>query len=166
MAAGSPGQRRSRRRRPRRASGSSVHAAVRPSTGAVEQPRGDSAGTAGRGSVTRVTVVQRRRRPLRPPPTGPDHPAAGLPGAPVYPVDGGVNGPGRIPIVWSKKMSAIFFAAGPSACQRHLPKVRNIDVAPTILRLLDVPAADTVQGRAINLCGWGDDGKDGQKRDE
>jgi predicted AlkP superfamily pyrophosphatase or phosphodiesterase len=65
-----------------------------------------------------------------------------------------------------REMSAIFLAAGPSACQRRLERVRNIDIAPTILRLLDVPVADTVQGRAINLCGWGDDRKHGRKWDE
>jgi arylsulfatase A-like enzyme len=31
--------------------------------------------------------------------------------------------------------------------------VRNIDVAPTILGLLDVTPAATVQGRPIDLCG-------------
>jgi hypothetical protein len=65
-----------------------------------------------------------------------------------------------------REMSAIFFAAGPSACQRYLHKVRNIDVAPTILRLLDAPAADVVQGRAINLCGWGEGRSFGRKWDE
>ncbi|HKC43522.1 MAG TPA: alkaline phosphatase family protein [Burkholderiales bacterium] len=52
-----------------------------------------------------------------------------------------------------KEMSAIFFAAGPAVCERgEIERVRNIDVAPTILRLLDVDPAATVQGRAIDLC--------------
>jgi len=50
------------------------------------------------------------------------------------------------------EMSAIFFAAGPDVCRGELERVRNIDVAPTILRLLDVAPAQTVQGRAIDLC--------------
>jgi arylsulfatase A-like enzyme len=49
--------------------------------------------------------------------------------------------------------------------------VRRIDVAPTILAILGVPPADTVQGRALRLCGkHGDDhsrGKHGhEKRDD
>jgi hypothetical protein len=60
------------------------------------------------------------------------------------------------------EMSAIFFAAGPDACRGELQRVRNIDVAPTILRLLHVAPADTVQGRPIDLCprGHGRDGRD------
>lgn len=46
------------------------------------------------------------------------------------------------------EMSAIFFAAGPHVCEHHLDEVRNIDVAPTILGLLGVRPADTVEGRA------------------
>jgi arylsulfatase A-like enzyme len=50
-------------------------------------------------------------------------------------------------------MSAIFFAAGPAVCGRdEIERVRNIDIAPTILALLDVAPAATVQGRAIDLC--------------
>jgi predicted AlkP superfamily pyrophosphatase or phosphodiesterase len=49
------------------------------------------------------------------------------------------------------RMSAIFFAAGPDIGHRTLPRVRNIDVAPTIARLLGVPPALTVHGRAIDL---------------
>jgi len=51
-----------------------------------------------------------------------------------------------------EEMSAIFFAAGPSVCKQELREVRNIDVAPTVLSLLEVEPADTVQGRAIRLC--------------
>src|SRR5262249_49016235 len=57
-----------------------------------------------------------------------------------------------------KEMSAIFIAAGPSVCEDELERVRQIDVAPTILAILGVPPADTVQGRALRLCGkHGDD---------
>jgi predicted AlkP superfamily pyrophosphatase or phosphodiesterase len=52
-----------------------------------------------------------------------------------------------------KEMSAIFIAAGPSVCEDELEDVRQIDVAPTILAILGVPPAETVQGRALRLCG-------------
>ena len=56
------------------------------------------------------------------------------------------------------EMSAIFYAAGPHVCRQALREMRNIDVAPTILRWFDVTPADTVQGRARRLCGRrGDD---------
>jgi len=48
-------------------------------------------------------------------------------------------------------MSAIFYAAGPDVGQGTLPRVRNIDIAPTIAQLLGVPPALTVQGRSIDL---------------
>ena len=51
-------------------------------------------------------------------------------------------------------MSAIFFAAGPNINRRRtIPVVRNIDIAPTVLQLLGVNPADTVQGTPINLIG-------------
>ncbi len=46
-------------------------------------------------------------------------------------------------------MSAIFFAAGPDIEQGTVDQVRNIDIAPTILKLLNVEPASTVQGRSI-----------------
>lgn len=46
-------------------------------------------------------------------------------------------------------MSAIFYAAGPDIQPGKLEQVRNIDIAPTILRLLNVNPAPTVQGKAI-----------------
>ena len=46
-------------------------------------------------------------------------------------------------------MSAIFFAAGPGIPQGQIDSVRNIDIAPTILKLLNVEPAATVQGEAI-----------------
>jgi hypothetical protein len=49
-------------------------------------------------------------------------------------------------------MHAIFYAAGPDVCPGALGEVRNIDVAPTILRLLGVPPPATMEGRPIELC--------------
>lgn len=46
-------------------------------------------------------------------------------------------------------MSAIFYAAGPDISQGSIPLVRNIDIAPTILKLLNVEPAATVQGTPI-----------------
>ncbi|PSB15136.1 phosphodiesterase [Phormidesmis priestleyi ULC007] len=48
-------------------------------------------------------------------------------------------------------MSAIFFAAGPDIDRRTFKQVRNIDVVPTINRLLRVESASTVQGTALKL---------------
>lgn len=48
-------------------------------------------------------------------------------------------------------MSAIFYAAGPDIGQGVLPRVNNIDVAPTILRLLGVTPAATVDGTALPI---------------
>ena len=48
-------------------------------------------------------------------------------------------------------MSAIFFAAGPDIGRGTLAQVRNIDVAPTILKLLGVEPSQTMQGRPISL---------------
>ncbi|NJN88403.1 MAG: alkaline phosphatase family protein [Leptolyngbyaceae cyanobacterium SL_7_1] len=50
-------------------------------------------------------------------------------------------------------MSAIFFAAGGAIGQGIIPKVHNIDVAPTILTLLGIPPEPTMQGKAIELSG-------------
>jgi phosphodiesterase/alkaline phosphatase D-like protein len=50
-----------------------------------------------------------------------------------------------------KDMSAIFFAAGPDIAHGTIPLVHNIDVAPTIDKLLGVAPSPTVQGTAINL---------------
>ncbi|HWS11751.1 MAG TPA: alkaline phosphatase family protein, partial [Rhodocyclaceae bacterium] len=47
-------------------------------------------------------------------------------------------------------MSAILYAAGPSFRQgRKIRTVRNIDVAPTVMKILGVAPAPTVDGRAI-----------------
>jgi hypothetical protein len=50
-------------------------------------------------------------------------------------------------------MSAIFYAAGPniSYSSAPIPLMANMDIAPTIMRILGVPPATTVQGRALNL---------------
>ncbi|HCF30105.1 MAG TPA: phosphodiesterase, partial [Cyanobacteria bacterium UBA11049] len=49
------------------------------------------------------------------------------------------------------EMSAIFYAAGPDIGRGTISQVRNIDIAPTILQLLGVDAAETVEGTAITL---------------
>jgi predicted AlkP superfamily pyrophosphatase or phosphodiesterase len=59
-----------------------------------------------------------------------------------------------------KEMSAIFFAAGPDVCRREIETVHNIDIAPTILDILNVRPADTVQGRSVRLCGKDIDDRD------
>jgi len=38
--------------------------------------------------------------------------------------------------------------------------VRNIDIAPTVLDLLNVRPSDKVQGRAIRLCGGREQARD------
>jgi hypothetical protein len=50
-----------------------------------------------------------------------------------------------------RSMSAIFIAAGPDIRHRELEKVRNIDVAPTILDLLGVQPAATVEGKVLPI---------------
>jgi len=48
-----------------------------------------------------------------------------------------------------RNMSAIFFAAGPDMRSGSLTHVRNIDVAPTVARILGVKGLSLVQGRAL-----------------
>ena len=50
-------------------------------------------------------------------------------------------------------MSAIFYAAGPDIRHGVLNAVRNIDIAPTVEKLLGVTPASTVQGRALPKIG-------------
>src|SRR5262249_39231523 len=52
-----------------------------------------------------------------------------------------------------KKMSAIFYAAGPDIIpdSTPLPVISNIDIAPTIMRLLGVAPDATVEGTALDL---------------
>jgi len=60
------------------------------------------------------------------------------------------------------EMSAVFYAAGPNIGQGTIRRVRNIDVAPTILKLLGVAPAATVQGEAIDLG----DPRNSRRRDD
>jgi hypothetical protein len=55
------------------------------------------------------------------------------------------------------EMSAIFFAAGPHVCRREIEQVRNIELAPTSLKLPGARPAGTVGGRALRLCEGGPD---------
>ncbi|BFM40955.1 phytase [Synechocystis sp. LKSZ1] len=48
-------------------------------------------------------------------------------------------------------MKAIFYAAGPDVSQQSLGNVNNIDVAPTIEKILGVTPAATVNGTALTL---------------
>jgi arylsulfatase A-like enzyme len=48
-------------------------------------------------------------------------------------------------------MSAILYAAGPSVKQGHkVDVVRNIDIAPTVLEILGVEPAPTVEGMVLH----------------
>jgi predicted AlkP superfamily pyrophosphatase or phosphodiesterase len=49
------------------------------------------------------------------------------------------------------EMSAVFYAAGPDFARGTVAQVRNIDVAPTILRILGVAPAASVDGAALTL---------------
>jgi predicted AlkP superfamily phosphohydrolase/phosphomutase len=51
----------------------------------------------------------------------------------------------------TQEMSASFFAAGPDIRKGTLQQIRNIDIAPTIDRLLGVQPALTVQGTALDI---------------
>lgn len=64
------------------------------------------------------------------------------------------------------EMSAIFYAAGPDVCRHHLEVVRNIDIAPTILDILHVRPAATVQGRGLDLCERGRNDHDSDRNDD
>jgi Type I phosphodiesterase / nucleotide pyrophosphatase len=46
-------------------------------------------------------------------------------------------------------MSAILYAAGPSLKHKKVDVMKGIDIAPTILRILEVPGAPTIDGTAI-----------------
>jgi hypothetical protein len=46
-------------------------------------------------------------------------------------------------------MSAILYAAGPSLKKKKVAVVRNIDIAPTVLEILNVDPAPTVDGTVI-----------------
>lgn len=49
------------------------------------------------------------------------------------------------------EMKAIFYAAGPDISPQQLGSVNNIDIAPTIEKILNVAPASTVDGKAISL---------------
>ncbi|MGZ5635020.1 MAG: hypothetical protein ACXWIP_29700, partial [Burkholderiales bacterium] len=48
-----------------------------------------------------------------------------------------------------KHMSAIFFAAGPDIRRGKLGRIHNIDIAPTVEKILGVEPDATVQGHAL-----------------
>ena len=48
-------------------------------------------------------------------------------------------------------MSAIFYAAGPDIRRGKLPQAHNIDIAPTVMRLLGAKPAATVQGKRLPI---------------
>lgn len=77
--------------------------------------------------------------------------AAVAPQLPVFSVPNFYGAHGYAPEY--KAMSASFLAAGPHIGKGRPDKVRNIDVAPTILGILGVPPASTVQGKPIELSG-------------
>lgn len=52
-------------------------------------------------------------------------------------------------------MSAIFFAAGPDIRRGTLPLARNVDVAPTVAKLLGVEPSPLVEGRALPIRALG-----------
>jgi Ca2+-binding RTX toxin-like protein len=49
------------------------------------------------------------------------------------------------------EMKAILYAAGPDISPQQLGSVNNIDIAPTIEKILDVAPASTVDGKALSL---------------
>jgi predicted AlkP superfamily pyrophosphatase or phosphodiesterase len=51
----------------------------------------------------------------------------------------------------SPEMQAIFLAAGPDVAKKELGQVNNIDVAPTIDKILGVQPASTVDGKALDI---------------
>src|SRR5688572_11395415 len=57
-----------------------------------------------------------------------------------------------------EEMSAILIAGGPNGCKQELREVQNTDIAPTVLALLGVQPAETMQGRAIDPCPRGQNG--------
>jgi hypothetical protein len=68
-------------------------------------------------------------------------------GAPIFSIPNFYGAHGYNPK--HRSMSAIFIAAGPDIKKREIEEVRNIDVAPTILKLLGVQGSDKTQGVVI-----------------
>lgn len=77
--------------------------------------------------------------------------AAGTDGLEVIDADPpGLGFHGAAP--WRRKLQSIFYAVGPGvAAGRRLGVIRAIDVAPTVARLLDIPAPAQSQGQALDL---------------
>ena len=48
-----------------------------------------------------------------------------------------------------RSMSAIFIASGPDIRVGRIERVRNIDIAPTVLKLLGVRGSDTIEGKPL-----------------
>jgi len=46
-------------------------------------------------------------------------------------------------------MSAIFIASGPDVRVGEIDRARNIDVAPTVLKLLGVDGSEKIEGKAL-----------------
>jgi predicted AlkP superfamily pyrophosphatase or phosphodiesterase len=70
-------------------------------------------------------------------------------GTPVLSVPNFYGAHGYDPLL--SNMSAIFFAAGPDIRHGTIASVRNVDVAPTVARLLGVEPSSLVEGRALPL---------------
>jgi hypothetical protein len=67
--------------------------------------------------------------------------------APVFSVPSHYGTHGYDPKI--EHMSAIFFAAGPDIRHAKLGLVHNIDVAPTVEKILGVPPHATIEGHAL-----------------
>ncbi|MGH8570250.1 MAG: hypothetical protein ACREXU_20150, partial [Gammaproteobacteria bacterium] len=48
-----------------------------------------------------------------------------------------------------RSMSAIFIASGPDVRVGEIDRARNIDVAPTVLKLLGVDGSEKIEGKAL-----------------
>ncbi len=48
-----------------------------------------------------------------------------------------------------RSMSAIFIASGPDIRGGQIEGARNIDIAPTVLKLLGVRGSDTIEGKPL-----------------
>jgi predicted AlkP superfamily pyrophosphatase or phosphodiesterase len=71
------------------------------------------------------------------------------PTAPVFSLPSFYGAHGYDPTI--PEMSAIFYAAGPDVGKAKLGTVRNIDVAPTVVKLLGVEPSAKVEGQALDL---------------
>jgi arylsulfatase A-like enzyme len=48
-------------------------------------------------------------------------------------------------------MSAIFIASGPNIRVGRIERARNIDIAPTVLKLLGMRGSDTIEGKPLSV---------------